>query len=125
LWHQIELHVQAMAYSDVFLIAAILTAGCIVLAAMLRAPRPVAATVSVTAPVSGPASAPAAGTVAGATTAVEADHIETEPAILVQVLVENADGQQPAVTWTKLPPTEFTPEPGYAEDRTPHSSRTG
>jgi EmrB/QacA subfamily drug resistance transporter len=103
LWQQIQLHVQAMAYSNVFLVATILTGACVLLAVSLRKPRPVPAPAPSTV-------APAPSTVAGDPTTISA-----------QVLASTeADRERPAATtWEALPATEFEPDPEFTEERTP------
>jgi len=59
LYEQLQLHVQAIAYADVFLIAAALTGACALLAVTLRKPAPAAPTAE---PPRTAAAAPAAAT---------------------------------------------------------------
>ena len=60
LYQQLQLHVQAIAYADVFLIAAALTGACVLLAVTLRKPAPAAAPSPTAEPPRAPVVAPAA-----------------------------------------------------------------
>jgi len=69
LYTQLQLHVQAIAYADVFLLAAVLTAACLLLAATLR--KPVVATPPAPAEARTSAPAPSAAPASPAVPAVE------------------------------------------------------
>lgn len=119
LYQQFELHIQAIAYADVFLVAAILTALCVPLAVALRKP---ASQVTVDA---APAQAPSRPR-AGAETAVAADapaRTQTAPGVELAARarrpVRRERARVPARSEASviqagrgptLPTTEFQPE---------------
>jgi len=110
LWQQIQLQVEAMAYSNVFLVAAILTGICVLLAVMLRKPQPPAGqVVAVTEPA-------AENRVADVARVNDAQVAETAASIPVQVLVTE---EPTKATWEALPSTGFQPEPEFTEERNP------
>jgi len=113
LWQQVQLHVEAMAYSNVFLVAAILTGVCVLLAIGLRKPQPQAPVTVVTEPTT------AADEAVGAES-VEARVVETAASIPVQVLVS-----EERVSWDRLPTAGYEPEPEFTEERNPRPARIG
>jgi MFS family permease len=124
LWQQIQLHVEAMAYSNVFLVAAILTGVCVLLAVSLKKPQP--ATAAVTAPAVTEASAEEI--VEEVVEAVTETQAAAPMAIPVQVLVTSGtteEDRERGAAWDALPATGFQPEPEFTEQRNQQPARIG
>jgi EmrB/QacA subfamily drug resistance transporter len=100
LYQQVQLHAQATAYGEVFLVAAALTAVCVLLAVTLKRPVPA------TTPTAAPATAARATVPAVRTTAT--------PVEVVDVV------EAPGAPGAPLPTTEFRPDldPAHAGGRT-------
>lgn len=136
LWQQIQLHVEAMAYSNVFLVAAILTGVCVLLAISLKKPRPTVASAtevteiaSAVAPVDVVAAIAVEDEVASLieaaatkTAATKTTAIKTAASIPVQVL---AAEERTATSWDALPSTGYQPEPEFTQERNPQPTRIG
>ena len=101
-YQQFQLHVLADAYSEVFLVAAVLTGLCVLLGVVLRKPAPAATAPAATAPAATATPAVTAAPAQAAAPAARPTRVQATPA--------PAPARELVAAGSALPSTEFRPD---------------